>query len=155
MRAAVRSRTSSYWSRVRVRPRLVVAERQAAASGQPSHEPQRASRLESLEFRPWFVFPVATRFLWWCHMITTVLNCISAPSQNRTSAVNASGSQPSPVTRHCPTADSATQSGSSAGGVRRSDDGSGACESPANSRMSSGCDGAANASSCESPPRGT
>ena len=33
-----------------------------------------ASRLASFEFRSWFVFPVATRFLWWCHKITTLLN---------------------------------------------------------------------------------
>ena len=60
----------------------------------------RTSRLESFEFRSRFVFPVATRFLWWCHKISTLLDCTSNPSQNRTRAVNASASQPTPLTRH-------------------------------------------------------
>ncbi len=33
-----------------------------------------ASRRMSFEFRSRFVFTVATRFLWWCHNISTVLN---------------------------------------------------------------------------------
>ena len=53
----------------------------------------------SFQFRAMFVFPFATRFLWWCHKISTVLNWTADPSQNRTCAVNASGSQPSRLTR--------------------------------------------------------
>ena len=45
-----------------------------------------------------FVFPVATRFLWWCHNISSLRHCTLNPSQNRTCAVNASGSRPSHVT---------------------------------------------------------
>ena len=41
IRTAVRSRTSSYWSRVIVRPCLLLGDRQAAAKGQFAHAPQR------------------------------------------------------------------------------------------------------------------
>ena len=41
---------------------------------------------------------LSTRFLWWCNNISSMPNCTLKPSQNRTCAVNASGSQLTPVT---------------------------------------------------------
>jgi hypothetical protein len=62
---------------------------------QPSQSLTRASRVGTLGFRTMFVFPVATRFLWWCHNISSVSIVPQPP-------LSAAGSRQTVAGRPCP-----------------------------------------------------